>query len=121
MPTHIWKSHTVEVRTRAVAKMAWLGLSFTVVVDGEVRGTSPDHFEGMRSQVPFDIRQRGDSVATGYLRSGRPLSVLRAPYKLFIEGEEVASGVAVAANWYMTYLVLPLFGLVAYTLFRVFA
>ena len=104
-----------------MAKMAWLGLSFTVLVDGQVRGASPNHFEGMRTQVLFDIRQHGDTVATDYLRSGRPLSVLRAPYKLVIEGEEVASGVAVAANWYMTYLVLPLFGLVAYSLLRVFA
>lgn len=121
MPTHTWKSHTIEVRTRAIAKMAWLGLGFTVLVDGEVRGTSPNRFEGMRTQVPFDIPQRGDTMATGYLRSGRPLSVLRAPYKLVIEGEEVASGVAMAANWYMTYLALPLLILVAYSLVRMFA
>ena len=92
----------------------WIGISFTVLVDGEVRGTSPKRFEGLRTQVPFEIPQNGSAPSAGYLRSGRFLSVLRAPYKLVIDGEEVASGVAVARNWYMTYLVviLVIFGLV---------
>ena len=102
MPTHSWNEHTIEVASYAAARLLWFGIGFSVVVDGSSVYCSPTTVEGLRTVVPFQIRDAG-VLYSGRVESGRPCSVLRAAYRVILEGQEIASGVVRARNWYVTY------------------
>ena len=102
MPTHSWNGHTIEVESYATQQLLWFGVSFAVLVDGSSSFRSPDHFEGLRTNVPFEIRDAA-TLRRGRIESGRPCSVLRASYRVFLDEQEIASGVVRARNWYVTY------------------
>jgi hypothetical protein len=102
MPTHTWKGHTIEVTSYATPRLLWFGISFSVLVDGTSSFRSPDHFEGLGTIVPFEIRDTTEA-RRGRVESGRPCSVLRASYRVILDEQEIGSGVVRARNWYVTY------------------
>jgi hypothetical protein len=106
MAIHKWKGHTIQVQAVAARKMLWLGFGLEVLVDGEISGSSPERFEGLKTTAPFQI-QLGETLASGYVKSGKLNSVFWTTYRVIVDGEEIASGSSVARNWYMTYLFLP--------------
>jgi hypothetical protein len=102
MPTHTWNEHTIEVESYTTPRCFWFGVSFSVLVDGSSNFRSPDHFEGLRTTVPFEIRD-ATIVRQGRVESGRPCSILRSSYRVFLDEQEIARGVVRARNWYVTY------------------
>lgn len=105
MATHNWNGHTIEVKSHASPLLLWFGISFSVAIDGSERLSSPKHFEGLRSTIPFKFLHNGNLVE-GHVVSGRPCSVLHAVYRVMIDNNEVARGSVRASNWYITYAIM---------------
>lgn len=105
MAIHNWNGHRIEVRSLAVPKLLWFGVSFSVVIDESEKFSSPTHLEGLRTVVPFKITDQGN-LFDGRIESKRPGSVLYAAYRVIINNDEVATGSVMASNWYITYAIL---------------
>lgn len=105
MAVHTWNGHEIEVESHAVPKLLWLGMNFSVRIDGAEKFSSPKHFEGLRTTVPFKVMDAGN-VIHGHIESGRPCSAIHSVYRVFIENELIANGSVRARNWYVTYTIL---------------
>jgi len=105
MAIHDWNGHKIEVKSHAVPKMLWFGVSFSVAIDESEKFSSPQHFEGLRTVVPFKVTDKGN-LFEGHVESRRPCSVLYAAYRVVIGNDEVAAGSVRASNWYITYIII---------------
>ena len=115
MPIHSWNGHTIEVASYATPRLFWFGIGFSVLVDGSSIFRSPDHFEGRRTTIPFEIRDAA-VARRGRVESAGVCSVLRASYRVFVEEQEIATGVVRARNWYVTYCIVLAAAIVIFSL-----
>jgi hypothetical protein len=119
MAKHIWSGHEIEVKCYTEPKFLWLGLGFSVCVDGVMQGQSSKRIEGIHTDVPFQFND-GEITRHGRVKSGHPFTAAWAPYRIFIEEKQIASGVTRAPNWYVTYGIMAVFVLVLLFLLRLF-
>jgi hypothetical protein len=105
MPIHTYNGHQIEVECYMSPKLLWMGIGFLIRINGAIQGRSPDRIEGLRTTVPFQFSDSG-VMRHGRVVSGFPFTAAWAPYRIFVEEEQVASGITRASNWYVTYGIL---------------
>jgi hypothetical protein len=100
MTTHTWNGHTIEITSHLEARVLWLGLGFSVKIDGEATFKSPRKFEGLRTTVPFQLNDAG-IISHGRVESGRVRMFASTPYRVTADDQEIATGEVFPGNWYM--------------------
>jgi len=61
MTIHNWKEHKIEVRGYTLPKYLWMALSLKIVIDDKYTFESPKELEGLKSKVPFEVIEMGNT------------------------------------------------------------